>query len=157
MEIAMKVDHWHGFFKMENDRRHWLTLFAAVIALPALPGCSHVAFTHAPPRTSVEVALAKRAVAVPTPAPRSILAANAGLPDSRQTMTETIADYFTLGNLMMQQENYPDAIKAYENAVKLDPGFSDAWNHLAICYQNSGQNGKAIEAFKKYKVITRQQ
>ena len=57
----------------------------------------------------------------------------------------------------MAQQKYPDAIKAFESAVKLDPTFSDAWNHLAICYQNGGQTKKAAAAFKKYKSITIQQ
>jgi len=122
-----------------------------------LAGCGHfghINFAHEPPGTSVKVALAKKAEAVPTPTP---VPRTAGLPDSREAMTETIADYFTLGNLMMQEEKYTEAIKAYENAVKLDPTFSEAWNHLAICYQNTGQSAKAMEAFKKYKTITRQQ
>jgi len=119
-------------------------------------GCGHVAFTHAPPRTSVQVALAKKAEAVPTPTPAPQLA-DPGISSSREAMTESIADYFTLGNLMMQQEKYAEAIKAYESAVRLDPTFSEAWNHLAICYQNTGQSEKALEAFKRYKTITRQQ
>lgn len=145
------------FVKMKNDRRPLFALFAAALALSALPGCSHVAFTHAPPGTSIDVALAKKATAAPTPAPKPAYASHAAQPEGHQGTVETIADYFTLGNLMMQQEKYAEAIKAYESAVKLDPEFSDAWNHLAICYQNTGQNQKAIDAFKKYKVITRQQ
>ena len=141
---------------MNNDR-HPL-LFTAVISLGlvlAAGGCGHVTYTHAPPGTSVNVALAKKAQPVPTPTPQHITAAE--LPSSHDAQTENIADYYTLGNLMMGQQKYPEAIKAFENAVKLDPTFSDAWNHLAICYQNSGQAKKAAAAFKKYKSISEQQ
>jgi len=139
-----------------SKERAGVTAAAASLIL-ALAGCGQVTFTHAPPNTSVQIALAKKAEAVPTPTPVPQTAQVIGPSTNRDTMTETIADYFTLGNLMMQEEKYPDAIKAYESAVKLDPTFSEAWNHLAICYQNTGQNQKALEAFKKYKMVTRQQ
>jgi uncharacterized protein HemY len=128
--------------------------------LCALAGCNsmNMAYVHAPPGTSVDTLLAKKAVAVPKPKPKPQIAqVNPEMPLQSETATETIADYFTLGNLMMQQEKYGDAIKAYENAVQLDPTFSEAWNHLAICYQNTGQSEKAVDAFKKFKLITRQQ
>jgi len=143
---------------MDDNFKGLLNATAAGIGLlVASAGCTHVAvphvaFTHAPPGTSVDVALAKRAEAVPTPTPRPVVTPD--MPSQRESTTESIADYFTLGNLMMQQEKYADAIKAYESAVKLDPTFSEAWNHLAICYQNTGQSKKAVEAFKKYKAIS---
>ncbi|MGB8356182.1 MAG: tetratricopeptide repeat protein [Chthoniobacteraceae bacterium] len=147
-----------------NDNRKglWMTAAAGMALVLAAAGCAHpsmphVAFAHAPPRTSVNVALAKRAEAVPTPTPKPVVAPSPDMPAARESTTESIADYFTLGNLMMQQEKYDDAIKAYESAVKLDPTFSEAWNHLAICYQNTGQSKKAVEAFKKYKSISQPQ
>ena len=147
---------------MNNHRKELLMAAAAGIAMIlASAGCTHpsmphVAFTHAPPRTDVGIVLAKKAVAVPTPTPKPVAVAP-DMPAARESTTESIADYFTLGNLMMQQEKYADAIKAYESAVKLDPTFSEAWNHLAICYQNTGQTNKAVEAFKKYKSISQPQ
>ena len=143
------------FGNMNHNRRFYFSGVAASLGLAlALSSCGqHVAFTHAPPRTAVQVALAKKAEAVPTPVP--IAAVNPAMP-TRDNVTESIADHYTMGNLMMQQEKYADAIKEYETAVKLDPTFYDAWNHLAICYQNTGQSKKALEAFKKYKSITQQ-
>ncbi len=67
--------------------------------------------------------------------------------------TEKVADAFTLGNLCIQQGRYGDAISAYERAVKEDPTFAEAWNNLAIAYQNCGQDDKAMEAFRKYKMV----
>ena len=140
----------------QRKERAGAAVAATSLAL-MLAGCGHLAFTHAPPNTSVNVALAKKAEAVPTPTPVPQMAGSPDMPSARESMTETVADDFTLGNLMMQEEKYADAIKAYQKAVQLDPTFSEAWNHLAICYQNTGQNAKALEAFKKYKMVTRQQ
>jgi predicted Zn-dependent protease len=148
------------FGTMNNDRKPHITTVAAGLGLLlALGGCVHprVAFSHAPPGTAVQVAQAKKAEPVPTPTPRPVAAVNPDLPSSRDAQTENIADDYTLGSLMMQQQKYAEAIKAFENVVKLDPTFYDAWNHLAICYQNTGQDKKAIEAFKKYKTLARQQ
>jgi Flp pilus assembly protein TadD len=143
---------------MNNDRKlHFATAAASLGLILALGSCGHVAFTHAPAGTAVQVVQAKKAVAVPTPTPKPVAVVNPDLPSKHDEVTENIADDYTLGNLMMEQEKYAEAIKAYESAVKLDPTFYDAWNHLAICYQQTGQNKKAIEAFKKYKTITRQQ
>ena len=65
--------------------------------------------------------------------------------------TEKVADSFALGNLFMEQGRYPEAIAAYEAAVKIDPTFADAWNKLAVAYQNSGQDQKALEAYRRFK------
>ncbi len=67
--------------------------------------------------------------------------------------TESVADAFTLGNLCLQQGRYPEAIDAYETALKGDPSFAEAWNNLAIAYQDIGQDGKAMAAFRKYKMV----
>lgn len=70
--------------------------------------------------------------------------------------TEKVADSFTLGNFCMEQGRYTDAIAAYETAVKLNPNFADAWNKLAIAYQNIGNEKKSREAFKKFKTSSMQ-
>lgn len=145
---------------MNTDRRALFTAAAFCLCLLlALAGCGHVTFTHAPPGTSVNIARAKKAEPVPTPAPAAEAehVTTAEQPSGQDALTENIADYYTLGNLMMEQQKYAEAIKAYENAVRLDPTFSDAWNHLAICYQNTGQTQKAADAFKKYKTASEQQ
>lgn len=133
-----------------------MNLAACSCLLAALAACKAPEFTHAPAGTSVRVLQAKKAEAIPTPTPVPVAPVNPPLPQGVESVTESIADYYTLGNLMMQQGKYSDAIKAYESAVKLDPSFADAWNHLAICYQNTGQSQKAVEAFKKYKAVTPQ-
>jgi Tfp pilus assembly protein PilF len=40
-----------------------------------------------------------------------------------------------------------------EEAVQLDPNFSDAWSKLVILYQRAGKDDKATEAYKKAKKL----
>jgi tetratricopeptide (TPR) repeat protein len=132
---------------------------AALLGEALFPGCAYV--KHVPPGQSLSAVLAKRPelVALPAPPQQAIAAADttrAAQPDSSQwnmLPTEKVADAFTLGNLCLQQGRYPDAISAYETALKEDPSFAEAWNNLAIAYQNSGQDEKAMAAFKKYKMV----
>jgi len=133
---------------------------SALLAGAMLAGCAYI--KRVPPGQSLNAAMAKKAdlVALPTPPPQAIPAnANAAEPppavmnDAVAPHTEQVADAFTLGNLCLQQGRYADAITAYETAVKADPNFAEAWNNLAIAYQNLGQDDKALAAFRKYKTV----
>jgi len=116
--------------------------------------------------------MAKKAqlVALPEPPPQAVAVNNpqgaavnnpdtlaplpaTGAPPLPDQETEKVADAFTLGNLCLQQGRYADAIAAYESAVKEDPSFAEAWNNLAIAYQDAGQDDKAMAAFRKYKMV----
>lgn len=119
-----------------------------------LAGCA--TFHHVPPGQSAAFSLARKPELValppsaqPTPAPAAVVAPP--LPD-----TEKIADSFTLGNLCLEQGHNEEAAKAYETVVTLNPNFAEAWNKLAIAYQNLGEEKKALAAFKKYKTVTMQ-
>ncbi len=105
---------------------------AELVALPA------------PPPQPPPVALAQAELPQPAAATGPILPAE---------QTEEVADDYTLGNLCLQQGRYNDAITAYGKAVQRDPTFADAWNKLALAYQDAGQEDKAVEAFKKYKMV----
>jgi tetratricopeptide (TPR) repeat protein len=120
-----------------------------VVAL--LAGCAYI--KHVPPGQSLSEAMAKKAtlVAMPAPPPQPAAAMEPAEPSTLQT--EKVADAFTLGNLCLQQGRYSDAIAAYQTALKDDPSFAEAWNNLAIAYQDSGQLDKSMEAFKKYKMV----
>jgi Flp pilus assembly protein TadD len=137
-----------------------LSSFPALLAGVLLAGCAYV--KHVPPGQSLSAAMARKPelVALPDPPPQQQLAAAdpAAIPPAAGSQlplpqTETVADAFTLGNLCLQQGRYTDAIAAYEAAVKEDPSFAEAWNNLAIAYQNSGQDDKAMAAFRKYKMV----
>ena len=52
-----------------------------------------------------------------------------------------------LGNVYFDAERYPDAIKWYEEGVRLDPKNADASTHLGISYYYSGQTDRALAQF----------
>ncbi len=130
------------------------------LALVALAAC-----VHTPPGTSVNVALAKKAELVrlpgPPPLPPGTLAA-----DGRSAVIEPelpgnstadrVAEAFSRGQFCMQAGKDAEAIAAFEQAVKLDPSFTEAWQHLAILYEKTGQEKKALEAFRKARKVAQQ-
>ena len=130
-----------------------LRVGAAIVGGAVLASCAYV--KHVPPGQSLSMAMAKKpaVVALPPPKPQPMQAAGAPGPEAPPVQTEKVADSFTLGNLCMEQGRYEEAITAYQAAVKADPAFADAWNHLAVAYQDLGQDDKAMEAFKKYKMV----
>lgn len=140
----------------------------AVAALLLLASC---AVTHTPPGTSVELALAKKAELVklptPTPAPAAAHAAVASASASakvpaveppmpeKNAVVEKVAEAYSRGVFCLQTERDVEAIAAFEEAVKLDPTFTDAWENLAVTYEKVGDSKKALEAFKKAKTLAR--
>jgi len=145
--------------------KHGAAAQSAVSGPAASSGSRSSWFQHVPPGQSLSEAMAKKPQVVALPIPlappaqpdQTTLTADAGAMPAAAPLplpqTEKVADAFTLGNLCMQQGRYEDAIKAYESAVKDDPTFAEAWNNLAIAYQNSGQDEKAMAAFRKYKMV----
>lgn len=136
---------------------HRWTALAAFAVLQT--GCAGWKLTHTPPGQSVELALAKKATPIEQPAAKpartlSIAVTEPSLPAKSDAQVESVADLFTIGCLCMEQGHYADAITAFEKALKLDPTFTEALSNLAVCYQNSGQQEKAVETFRKYKTIS---
>lgn len=139
------------------------SIFAAVCASAALcsAGCSVV--QHVPPGQSVAFARARKAEIIALPPAEKAVSAQAPAPAQPEPSlpagsaeTEQVADSFTLGNFCMTQERYAEAIAAYETAVRINPNFADAWNKLAVAYQNTGQDKKALYAFRKSKSASMQ-
>lgn len=64
--------------------------------------------------------------------------------------------YFgTLGGLYRRQKRYEDALKSYENAVKITPNNSYPVNNLAMLYKKLGYELQAQETFKRAVEIAR--
>lgn len=135
------------------------------IALTVLGGTLVLgACTHVPPGQSVEYALAKKPdlVKLPpaTPAPNplapggNVPAVEPSLPMA-DTKVERVGDAYSRGMFCLETGSNEGAIAAFEEAVKIDPTFSDAWQNLALLYEKTGQSKKALEAFKKAKQIAR--
>ena len=54
-----------------------------------------------------------------------------------------------IGNCLNAVHNYVEAIKAYKQALSIDPNYSPALNNLAIYARQSGQIEESIELFNK--------
>jgi tetratricopeptide (TPR) repeat protein len=137
--------------------KFWIFAFLAALAL-ACPGC-----VHTPPGTSVEVALAKKAELhrLPEPAPRAMARGTTRKTErvatsiSTSKKNELVADAFSRGQFCMKAGKDQDAIAAFEEAVRLDPNLHDAWQCLAILYEKTGEEKKALEAFRRSKRMAR--
>lgn len=147
-------------------------LTAGILTL-CFTACSKVEFTHVNPGKSARAAIAARNAPPPTPADLPSPAATGiagrpntvpqhidslpGLPtDGARSSKETAAangaaDAYTRGSFAMQAGQNAEAITAFEEVVKLDQDFTDAWGKLAILYSKSGQSAKATDAFKRAK------
>lgn len=146
------------FFSMQLPAR---SLALAVLLPLAVASCTHV-----PPGTSVELALAKKGELVKLPAatPAPGLASGATgvqvpaveppMPQ-RNTTVERVGDAYSRGIFCLQTGSDTEAIKAFEEAVQLDPTFAAAWENLAALYEKMGDPKKALEAFKKAKTLAR--
>jgi len=61
--------------------------------------------------------------------------------------------YIDLGVVLAQQKNYPEAVKALQRAVELDPAQSDAHYRLGNVYKAMGNAKSAQEEFAKVRKI----
>jgi tetratricopeptide (TPR) repeat protein len=126
----------------------------------AFGACGHIKVTHVPPGESLNVALARRADLVRLPAPPPSAAVrqapnsreNTGLPQSDNSAR--VAEAFSRGDFCMSGGKDDEAIAAFQEAVKLDPTFTDAWQRLAALYEKKGDNKKAIDAFRRSKIAS---
>lgn len=61
--------------------------------------------------------------------------------------------FFQLGEAHFHHANPQEAIKSYEEALRLDPGYSQALNHMGYCYSYLGDHKKAIQFFLNYRTL----
>jgi tetratricopeptide (TPR) repeat protein len=57
-------------------------------------------------------------------------------------------DFYNKAIEASEKEDWKEAIKNYEQAVKKDPKFIYAWDNLGICYRRTGEYDKALEAYR---------
>ncbi len=79
---------------------------------------------------------------VPPPAPQSAPAAPAAQVQQGPT-AETLLD---LSLAHYQAKRYDDCIAVARQALKLRPGFAEAWNNIAAAYASQSKWDEAIEA-----------
>ena len=154
-----------------------LSKYGALALLPAIAifgGCAHMpnlfsGYVHTPPGTAVDLALARRPELVRMPlSPAAISVRSSGSvapggskvpavePDlPRDDSVGRVADAYSRGNFCMQAGNDADAVSAFEETVKLDPTFTEAWQNLAALYEKRGDDKKAVEAYKRAKKLAK--
>jgi len=129
----------------------------------ALGACSHVEMTHVPPGQSLGVALAKKPelVRLPGPPPGAVTQQPGQDARLKTGMAEgdklaRLAEAFSRGQFCMNAGKDDEAIAAFQEVVKADPTFTEAWQNLAALYEKKGDNKKAIDAFRRAKKIASQ-
>jgi len=151
--------------------RPFQSLAATLLALH-FAACSGVQVTHVTPGKSAAAEIAARnrpqqQSASALPPGGTALAATAPVPVSAEALPPLpsgqvnvpdasgsgsgVADAYSRGTFAMQAGQDAEAISAFEQTVKLDPDFTDAWGKLAILYRKTGNSVKAMDAFKKAK------
>ena len=60
---------------------------------------------------------------------------------------QTAEDWFNKGIVLYNQDKYDEAIKAFDEAIKLDPKYAYAWNGKGIALADQGKYDEAIEAY----------
>jgi hypothetical protein len=145
---------------------------AAVVIVASLGGCG-TEFTHVKPGQSARqylkeknapptlVAAAPGGAGIPEnatpnasgpliPPPLPDINPLPALPDTGDT-SNRVADAYAHGSFAMQAGKDAEAIFALEEAVRLDPNFTEAWTKLVKLYERTGNPKKAAEAYKKLK------
>ncbi len=51
------------------------------------------------------------------------------------------------GSILMQQDQYREALKRFEEADRIAPGNATVYNMMGLCYMRMGQLDKALESF----------
>ncbi len=144
---------------------------AAVVIVASLGGCG-AGFTHVKPGESARQYLKDKntpqtvvTMTTPAPMPEGGTPGARGplvppplpdinplpsLPDTGDTANR-VADAYTHGSFAMQAGKDAEAISSLEEAVRLDPNFTEAWTKLVKLYERTGNPKKAAEAYKKLK------
>lgn len=151
---------------------HTLRCLAVTLAAIQFSACSEMQITHVAPGKSASAALAARnrppqpATDATTPGGRALSTTTPAefpqqtlppLPSGEVKIPsgngagDGVSDSYSRGTFAMQAGQTGEAIAAFEQTVKLDPDFTDAWGKLAILYQKTGDSAKATDAFKKAK------
>ncbi len=64
--------------------------------------------------------------------------------------------YYQLGVTLKKQNKLKDAEEAFNNAIKINPGFDIAYNGLGGTYFQDGKYSEAVVSFKKFEELTKQ-
>ena len=74
-----------------------------------------------------------------------IMTASPALADARSEAQKQVA----FGIKVAQDNLWREAIARFKNATALDPSYAEAWNDLAIAYEQDGDLGSARDAYER--------
>jgi tetratricopeptide (TPR) repeat protein len=120
-------------------KHSYLTVMTIIMTLALLPGCSNNASdpgTQEPP------------VAPPVISPdigQKIKIYQEALSKNPEDLNTLIG----LGNLLMDDKRFAEAVDAYQKALKIAPDNANVRVDMGTCYLNIKQPEKAVEEFKK--------
>ena len=84
------------------------------------------------------------------------IAFGAGAPSRSSTQSDSAAEqrekanvHFKAGEDLQEMKKYEEASKKYEQAVKIDAKYAEAWSNLGYTYRKQGQFDRAVRAYKK--------
>lgn len=73
-----------------------------------------------------------------------------GLPSTEpDTSDEQAKGLFAEGLQRQQEKRFPEAIQAYERALRYDPNQSTTLNNLGFCYKSMGKYHKAVTYYRQ--------
>jgi tetratricopeptide (TPR) repeat protein len=144
-----------------NSRFTSTSLLGLVGVIFSFAACAHLQMTHVSPGESVEIALAKapevlNLPAAPKTAPNPVAGTPAVEPElPKDNTVERVGEAYSRGEFCMGAGKDNEAIQAFEETVKIDPTFSEAWQHLAMLYEKQGDKKKALSSFRQAKKLAR--
>jgi tetratricopeptide (TPR) repeat protein len=68
---------------------------------------------------------------------------------SAAQIREDANSYFDPAKKLQDKENYREAARQYEKAVKVDPTYAEAYSNLGYCYRKLGKYDTAVMHYKK--------
>ena len=64
-------------------------------------------------------------------------------------LQKTAENFYTLGNIQKKQKKFEEAIGSFEEAIKINPNFSEAYNNLGIAQKSLNKFKEAILSYEK--------
>jgi len=62
--------------------------------------------------------------------------------------------HFNQGNNLAENSRYDEAIEEYNEAIRLNPEYAEAYNNRGLAYKEQGKKAEAIADFEKFITLT---
>ncbi len=69
--------------------------------------------------------------------------------EANQTEENKLSLFFELGNILLADRQYEEAIASYDKAVEIQPNLDAAWNNRGFALDELGRNEEAIASYDK--------